>query len=51
MADPLEVVEVTVEATFPLRRRVLRSDRVDLDRGCRTMLLTARSIWPFRRGR
>lgn len=31
MADPIEVVEVTLEATFPLRRRVLRSDRVDLD--------------------
>jgi GNAT superfamily N-acetyltransferase len=31
VADPLEVVEVTVEVTFPLRRRVLRSDRVDLD--------------------
>lgn len=31
MADPIEVVEVALEATFPLRRRVLRSDRVDLD--------------------
>jgi len=31
VADRIEVVEVTLEATFLLRRRVLRSDRVDLD--------------------
>jgi GNAT superfamily N-acetyltransferase len=31
VADPIKVVEVALEATFPLRRRVLRSDRVDLD--------------------
>jgi len=31
VADPIEVVEVALEATFRLRRRVLRADRVDLD--------------------